>query len=229
MITQQQFKTLEDLFKYYNIELFNETLPDCLVNLSRHNQAHGFFAPERWKLKEGNVIHEISLNPDTINRPDKAWHSTLVHEMVHLWQETHGTPSRKAYHDKEWADKMEAVGLMPSDNGEEGGKRTGQKLTHYVIHKGLFETAFNKITIENRNYLKLACTPNLNVMPIGTGVEISTGEDNNGEQQSKPVAKSKNGARIKYTCSCGVNVWGKPELNIICGECENKFEISAEY
>ena len=42
-ITKQQFNTLEDLFVYYNNQLFNGKLPFCLVNLSRHRDAAGFF------------------------------------------------------------------------------------------------------------------------------------------------------------------------------------------
>jgi len=36
-----------------------------------------------------------------------------------------------------------------------------------------------------------------------------------------PVQKARN--KVKYTCGCGYNVWGKPSLQIICGECEEKF------
>ena len=54
-VTAKQFNTLEDLFDYYNEALFDNELPDCLVNLSRHKGAHGFFAPERWK--DLSLIH----------------------------------------------------------------------------------------------------------------------------------------------------------------------------
>ncbi|MCS3273396.1 SprT-like domain-containing protein (plasmid) [Bacteroides fragilis] len=90
---------------------------------------------ERWKGEnvEKKIIHEISINPDFMDRPDKDWHSTLVHEMCHLWQEDFGKPSRNNYHNnKQWATKMIEIGLMPSDFGEPGGKTTGQQMTHYT-------------------------------------------------------------------------------------------------
>ncbi len=31
------------------------------------------------------------------------------------------------------------------------------------------------------------------------------------------------GNRSECICSCGVNLWGKPGLNIVCGECEKAF------
>jgi hypothetical protein len=37
---------------------------------------------------------------------------------------------------------MERVGLMPSSTGEPGGKRTGQKVSHYILADGPFARAF---------------------------------------------------------------------------------------
>lgn len=122
-ITKNQFQTIEALYNYYNTELFNGELNDCLLNMSRKNGAMGFFAPNRWTNKQGIKIHEISINPDTFNIDDEELHRTIVHEMCHLWQEDLGKPSRRYYHNKEWAQKMIAVGLMPSHNGQVGGRQ----------------------------------------------------------------------------------------------------------
>ncbi|EPZ1174197.1 SprT-like domain-containing protein, partial [Escherichia coli] len=69
--------------------------------------------------------------------------STLVHEMVHVWQ--HYTPGikkcRGGYHDRVWGEKMEQIGLMPSNTGLPGGRKTGQQMTHYIIRGGRFQTA----------------------------------------------------------------------------------------
>lgn len=104
-ITKNQFQTIEALYNYYNTELFNGELNDCLLNMSRKNGAMGFFAPNRWTNKQGIKIHEISINPDTFNIDDEELHRTIVHEMCHLWQEDLGKPSRRYYHNKEWAQK----------------------------------------------------------------------------------------------------------------------------
>ena len=59
--------------------------------MSRHGGAFGFFAANRWRGTAGKkVVHEISINPDFMNREDRDRHSTLVHEMCHLWQEDFG-------------------------------------------------------------------------------------------------------------------------------------------
>jgi hypothetical protein len=71
--------------------------------------------------------------------------STLVHEMCHSWQQHFGKPSRTGYHNRQWAAKMIEVGLMPSDTGAEGGKPTGQHMTHYIIDGGAFECAADEL------------------------------------------------------------------------------------
>ena len=63
---------------------------------------------------------------------------TLVHEMCHLWQAHFGKPSRGRYHNAEWATKMDAVGLTPSNTGQPGGKRTGQHMADYPTPGGPF-------------------------------------------------------------------------------------------
>ena len=63
---------------------------------------------------------------------------TLVHEMVHLWQAHFGKPGRGRYHNGQWADKMEAIGLMPSSTGKPGGQRTGDCMADYAIEGGRF-------------------------------------------------------------------------------------------
>ena len=68
--------------------------------------------------------------------------------MVHLWQHHFGKPSRAGYHNKEWAEKMHAVGLHPSDTGQPGGKETGQQMTHYIAPGGPFQAAFADLDAE---------------------------------------------------------------------------------
>ncbi len=122
--------------------------------------------------------------------------STLVHEMVHLWQQEFGTPSRSGYHNREWAEAMEAVGLMPSDTGLPGGKRTGQRVTHYVVPGGRFEVAFE-------------------AMPPGYLLPWTSGAASSGPEKPKSGRD-----KVRYRCpGCGTNVWGKPGLMVDCGVC----------
>jgi hypothetical protein len=228
MITTVQFKTLDDLYKYYNEALFGGTLSDCIVNMSRHNNTYGFFAADRWKTgEEGDAkrIHEISLNPDYLDRPFAEWHSTLVHEMVHLWQRDFGRPSRAAYHNKEWGWKMEEIGLVPSDTGEPDGKRTGQKMHHYARPDGTFIKAFRCLSNDDLLALRLKylpAFPHETIEGLRRG-KRKTGEAGEGDEDGGAVEGVETtgayNSKSKYSCPCGNNVWGKPGLKIVCGEC----------
>lgn len=204
-ITRRQFNTLEDLFSYYNEALFGSQLPFCMINLSRHRRAAGFFIAEYWKSEDDQPKHEISINPDTLLRGDEYWHSTLVHEMCHMWQAEFGKPSRTSYHNKEWANKMFEIGLMPSHTGKPDGKITGQRMTHYVLINGPFKRAFQAIALNDLNNLKLPYLTNIS--------DRNEAEANNSQRKS--------GIKVKYTCDCGTSVWGKSRLKIRCLNCNS--------
>ena len=125
-ITKKQFTALNELYNYYNRKLFNGLLPECMVSLVRTTYYHGAFAPNRWKEKNADTqpVHEIVLNANTMTRPDKAWHSTLVHEMAHLYIEVFRKASSGGYHCRRWGAIMKHAGLHPSHTGRPGGRET---------------------------------------------------------------------------------------------------------
>ena len=90
--TQLQFDAINGAYLYFNEILFGKQLPGCILNFSRKMSAHGFMAPERWKRVGDSsfTIHEISLTPTTLYREPIEVFSTLVHEMAHLIEPTHG-------------------------------------------------------------------------------------------------------------------------------------------
>ena len=225
MITAMQFKTLDDLYQLYNANIFEGQLPDCIVNMSRGRNTYGFFAPDRWRGEgaERKIVHEISINPDYMDRPDIEWHSTLVHEMCHLWQWVFGKPSRNGYHNAQWAAKMVKIGLQPSDTGEEGGKTTGQNMTHYVIERGVFWEIFHRLDEAQLENLRLKYRPTISSGTLSVkGANLDDEEEEpGGEPDTEGTAKS--GKRIKYTCGCGSNVWGKAGLHIKCEDCNMYF------
>jgi predicted SprT family Zn-dependent metalloprotease len=195
-ITQTEYSAFQTAYDFFNAELFSGTLPAVLITLQRHSKAYGFLAPEKFTGRsEQTATHELALNPDHFGRTDEAILSTLVHEMCHVWQHTHGKPPRKSYHDRQWAAKMMEIGLHPSSTGEPGGKQTGPKVSHYVVEGGPFAQAFAR--------LKAA------------GFELrwqSRADDR--ERQKKAASKT------KYTCpNCEQNAWAKPDASLICGAC----------
>lgn len=220
--TEEQFSALNKAYKYFNKSLFKNKLPGCILNFSRKKNTHGFLAPARWRRinEVDKYIHEISLTPYTLYRKPELVFSTLVHEMVHLWQWEFGNPSRNGYHNKEWAHKMEEVGLIPSDTGKEGGKKTGQSMTHYIEKDGVYQKLFKKI-------------PKAFILPF-TSIE---GDLINAMLKSKGTATKKSNSdldkrnklissgrkKTKYSCpKCKSNVWGKPSLRLKCIPCRSE-------
>lgn len=200
--TPRQYVAFQAAFDYFNKELFAATLPHVMLTFSRMKNTYGFFAPALWADGE-QKLPEIALNPDYFNRDYKKCMSTLVHEMCHLWQEVDGTASRRGYHNKDFAAKMETIGLITSSTGEVGGKRTGQNMTHYIQEGGPFEKAFEKMPEACRIPYKTLWSLQ------GTG--------------KKKIKRS--GHRIKYVCPiCGATAWGKEGLHMICGDCMEAME-----
>ena len=200
--TTEAYGEFQRAYDHFNQALFGGSLPTCLITLHRESQrTRGYFAHNRFvRLSDGRTAtDEIAMNPMHFStRSVVEVLSTLAHEMAHLWQAHSGKPSRIAYHNKEWASKMKAIGLQPSATGEPGGKETGQKMTHYIIDGGPFAVAAAEL--------------------MKSGFMLSWADAATVADEKKKPAKS--GNRIKYTCpSCAANAWGKQGLKLICGEC----------
>ena len=226
--TTSQFEAFEDAYEYFNERLFEKQLPPVILNLSRKSKAMGFVAPFRWRKAEDEAgkgsIHELSLNPEILSMSLVDVYSTLVHEQCHIWQYTHGKPSRNGYHNKEWASQMLWVGLIPSHNGQIGGRMTGQNMNDYPQKDGAFLKALEEMPDEYKlPFTSVEGDFRASSMALTGGiagmVSIS-GIMGGGEAPAKPKT-SKN----KYSCSCGNNVWGKLELNIFCGDCGESFTL----
>lgn len=204
--TETAYACLQRAYDWFNRELWDGKLPQCLITFQRHKAAYGYYSPKRFaRLAADDVsTDEIALNPQHFaGRPTEETISTLVHEMVHLWQQHHGKPPRKCYHDKQWAGEMKRVGLYPSSTGEPGGKETGQRCSHYIIADGPFQRAYQRWIATEQPALY-----------ADVGMILKSEKD-----KEKPKSK------IKYSCpDCDVNAWGKPKLHIICGECEKRLE-----
>jgi hypothetical protein len=152
-----------------------------------------------------------------------------------------GKPSRACYHNTEWADKMESIGLMPSSTGHPGGRRVGQHVSDYVIAGGPYALATQKlleggflITWLDRYPARIAPAP---TSALPSGAPTATAERHIPgippaalvppvETGAAPVIQSPKAInrsnRSKYVCpGCGLAAWGKPGLRIACMSCDN--------
>ena len=244
--TDQAYHELQHAYDHFNEKLFKGKLPPCLITLQRKPRTLGYYAPNSFTnlAEKGRTTDEIALNPyHFVERSLEDTLSTLVHEMVHLWRDrcSGKKPSRRSYHDKQWANKMEKVGLMPSDTGEPGGSRVGQEMDHYVVKDGPFHVAcqallesgyriswadnvfswlgpeaFEPVDLQNPEATLKTMFPELSDEDLMGGFTSVAA-------QLKKEKEGRSGKRSKYTCpGCGLNAWAKSDVSLMCGECEEE-------
>lgn len=152
-MAHELYNQLQDAYDFFNQELFSGRLPSCLITVQRENECiHGYFSFRRFGSKGEKIkeTDEIAMNPIYfVNARIENVLSTLVHEMVHLEQAHFGDPGRGRYHNRQWGDWMLRVGLMPSNTGKEGGRKTGDQMTHFIIKDGKFDVACKKLISKN--------------------------------------------------------------------------------
>lgn len=224
--TPQAYAELQQAYEHFNVALFYGKLPDCLITLQRERRTYGYFSSARFVHHSGEQTDEIAMNPGYFGiRTVRQTLSTLAHEMAHAWQFHFGTPGRRGYHNKEWAAHMESIGLMPSNSGEVGGKKTGEQMTHYIIDGGPFDLACAELLTREFRLSWLDRFPPERPRPALPSA--GAGDDDEGDDDGQdlaglvelppetPVNKSN---RVKYRCpTCNAQVWGKPNLAVLCG------------
>ena len=118
--------------------------------------------------------------------------------------------------------------MVPSDTGQPGGKQTGQKVSHYINPEGAFAKIFNSLDAGKIEQLRLRYLPTAS---LSTQKNVDNPDDPDGgdgtgsDEDDEKKRNSKSGKRIKYTCNCGNNVWGRNGLLIRCIECDSEFIV----
>jgi hypothetical protein len=216
--TQGQYLSIQHAYNWFNRSLFDNQLPDVLVTLQRSKVAYGYFWARQYENREDDtqILDEIALNPESMKeRTDTQILSTLVHEMVHCWQQHYGEPSRNGYHNQQWASVMIAIGLIPSDTGAEGGRQTGQKMSHYIAKGGFFASSCAQWLKRNPKGIQWQAV-SYDTTGVVDGGDTDTGGDG-GSDREKTRAK-KRASKTKYSCpTCGTNAWAKPGVKLYCG------------
>lgn len=147
--TIEFYNRLDEAFNFYNENLFENKLDPVFFTVrsgetkDKTTRILGYYWKKVFAHKD-NPISEIALNINAFSdRSLLDILSTLVHEMTHQWRDEVSTepPSKHEIdggHDDIWANKMMQIGLIPSNTGIPGGKKTGKKMTHYIDENGKF-------------------------------------------------------------------------------------------
>lgn len=245
----RDYVTLSDCYDLFNERLFDGQLRGCVLTFEDRGQHFGYYREAGFVGHDGERRDEICLNPRHFlsSTGDLELLQTLVHEQAHQWQYQFGTPSRRTYHNREWANKMLAIGLIPSTTGKPGGSMVGQKMADYPQEGGRFLGIAGEILAGKqlirwykegtviRRAQEYAAAPADEVPPVVAALAASM-PSSSGE--GKPEASKPAGvpSKVSYQCpECKARAWGKPGLSLICGKCFDaggevvRLEVNAMY
>jgi len=237
--TDELYSSMEIAFEHFNQQLFGSKLPPVIFTTQRQIGVMGHFSADRWVTKGGKKCHEISINLAYVGRASIIeLCQTLVHEQNHLFQYCYGKPGRSGYHNSQWSNKMESMGLMPSHTGIPGGKKTGERMADYPIRGGKFVKACSLLVTEKEYslpWIDRFSEPVQTILPEELEYYSEALSDIEEVAQDRLTTKfedifsedvfvksetARKKVKTKYHCySCEYSVWGKSELNIGCFDC----------
>lgn len=249
----RDYVTLSDCYDVFNQRLFDGELGGCVLTFEDRGQHFGYYREKGFVGREGERRDEICLNPSFFlaSTGDLELLQTLVHEQAHQWQYQFGTPSRRTYHNREWANKMLSIGLIPSTTGKPGGSMVGQKMADYPQEGGRFLQVAEEILAAKqlirwykegaviRRAQEYAAAPAEEVSPVVVAMAASMpfplGDDGMAFESS-PAKPAGTPSKVSYRCpECKARAWGKPGLSLICGSCFDanggivRLEVNAVY
>ncbi len=200
---------LNKVFKLINSEYFDNELEMPTITIQSTVGAYGHVTTSKvWKTESGKASYELNIGADYLDRPIENIVATLIHEGCHLYAMQNGikdTSNRGVYHNKRFKTLAEDRGLIIEKHSRYGWTITtpSEATINFCIDNDLQEVLITRHT---------------GITFTGVG----TGKNGNGTPV-KPTAPKK-GNSIKWICPCcGAIVRSTKILNIVCGDCNEKF------
>jgi len=196
-------KQLYYIYKEANKKFFNNALPSCIITVQSKGRKNVYGWITTWKAwqVEDEYLYEINISSEhIINRSIEDIVTTLIHEMVHLYNLINGIKDVSAhkYHNKKFKHIAEKTCLSVDrdDNDEQAG------------------FSFTKLDSRGKIWLN----------------ELDIDEDafNIGRVDIPVNSKRKYKSRMyKWQCKCTI-VRCSTQLNACCNTCNTKFEYIEE-
>jgi len=209
----KQHQAYSIAFKYFNEFLFDNTLPEVMLTLTRdENAIKGYYLKEAWHDDKGNVLAEISLNANSMNDNVYFLLNVLIHEMVHLWQFTFGSPE-KGSHNEEFAQKCEELGLVFEKD------RTGPQVQTLIGPDGLAAFAVNSLP-EAAIFPFMSQDKGTSSPPQWHPIPVPVPSESSPPEPPPAPPPPPEELRNNYACPiCGLLAKAKPGSHLICGLC----------
>ena len=209
----------EKMFDLFNDHFYAGELarPAITVSPDGRRGAYGWCTVyEIWQAN-GQAYREINICAEYINRPISDVAATMLHEMAHLYNLTHGikdVSNNGYYHNKKFKETAEAHGLTISHHHTYGWTVTDltpETAVWVAQQPELSDIAANRQTT-------------LQIKIKGDDDSSADGETTTTIKGGRSTSKNRS---IKYVCpKCGAIIRATKLVNVVCGDCDVAFEIA---
>lgn len=197
---------LEKIYRQLNADMFGGELEEVLITIQSTPRAYGHVTCSKvWKVKD-ICKYELNIGAESLNRPIEDVVATMLHEMVHIYNQMHNIQDCSrgmTYHNKKFKEKAESVGLIIEHDSRIGWSITkpSEKLIDYIIAQQWTDILINRSG--------------------ATMIFIPTDKDKGGNGASDSTQKKKPSSTRKYICPrCGMSVRATKTVHIKCVDCD---------
>ena len=211
-------KNMNSLYEFWNEAYFNCELiaPVITVRQDMRGRSLGWFVPHRvWMPRDGGEEGSVEINmcSQWLDRPMEEIAGTMLHEMCHHYAHEKGIKDTSRfgyYHNKEFKKIAVEHGLEVKYAGSYHGwceteltEEAKLLLKQYVLH--------------GRILYDIRARHDPDWFTSAEGDETSAEEEGQGARERKPSSTR------KYICpKCGMSVRATRQVNILCGDCNEK-------
>ena len=203
---------LNQIFDLLNERFFESELSKPVITIQATPKAYGHYTLyDAWSVDGEKGMREINMGAGTLARPIEEVAATLLHEMVHYYNDTHGIKdcSRgNTYHNKNFRDAAEARGLRVEHHPTYGWTITkpGDELLQFCINNDLRDIRLTRV---DGFFARMGGSGTHDGSSVGT------------------TAPTKKSSTRKYVCPCcGMIVRATKEVRISCMDCETQLLLA---
>ena len=203
---------LNSIFDLLNARYFEGGLSRPIITIQSTPKAYGHYTLfDAWSVDGKQGMREINIGAGTLSRPIENVVATLLHEMVHYFNDKNGVKdcSRgNTYHNRRFKEAAEAHGLTVQHSDKYGWSHTAPSdaLLDLVLDYGLTDILINRNEFSG---FQIGGTGTHSGTPIGTELP-------------------KKSSTRKYICPCcGMSIRATKEVNIGCLDCSVKMVPAA--
>ena len=204
---------LQKMFRRLNERFFEDQLPEPIITVIPTPKAYAHYTTyDAWQTPEGGK-REINIASGTLNRPIEQVTSSLLHEMVHEYNDiilkVQDTSRNGTYHNKKFRDACLSHGLNCEHVEKYGWTKTS--LNEEALEWLVEQSDFREIEINRGSWSSGRCS----------------GGHSSSPDAASCTAAGRKGHSIRYVCpKCGAIVRATKIVNLVCGDCQVAFQES---